>query len=86
MPEVAERPALVMAAYKISLFGNLSIISAPSSLFQKVAFWRPLTVRSQNFGRQNFFPLAMATKMVTAWSTDNTGWLVYIFNLVFLNF
>ena len=70
MPEVAERPALVMAAYKISLFGNLSIISAPSSLFQKVAFWRPLTVKwspspdfRQNFGRQNFFPLAMATKM-----------------------
>ena len=49
--------------------------SALSSLFQKVAFWRPLTVKwspspdfRQNFGRQKFFPLAMVTKMVAAWS------------------
>ena len=54
---------------------NCLLYSAPSSLFQKVAFWRPLTVKwspspdfRQNFGRQKFFPLAMATKMVTAWS------------------
>ena len=56
------------------------IDSAPSSLFQKVAFWRPLTVKwspspdfcqkfANNF-RQQFFPLTMATKMVAAWSAD----------------
>ena len=45
----------------------------PSLLFQKVTFWRPLTVKwspspdfRQNFGCQKFFPLAMATKMVAA--------------------
>ena len=51
--------------------------SAPSSLFQKVAIWQPLTVKwspspdfHQNFGRQKFFPLAMATKMVAAFSAE----------------
>ena len=27
----------------------------------------------QNFGRQKFFPLAMVTKMVAAWSTAIAG-------------
>ena len=50
-------------------------IRAPSSLFQKVAYWQPVTVKwspspdfRQNFGRQKFFLLAMATKIVAAWS------------------
>ena len=54
-------------------------LSAPSSLFQKVAFWRSLTVKRlpspdfrQNFGRQNFFPLTMAIEIVAAWNAVPT--------------
>ena len=54
---------------------SITQLSAPSSLFQKVAFPRPLTVKwssspnfRHNFGRQKFFTLAMVTKMVAAWS------------------
>ena len=66
-----------------SLFSSTSCndpsTSAPSSLFQKVSFWRPVTVKwspsphfHQSFGRQKCFPLAMATKMVVAWSAVYT--------------
>ena len=84
---------------------GLIILVLPNSLFQKVAFWRPLTVKwspspdfRQNFGRQKFFPLAVATKMVATWSLQlierkrqivklaNASWINIYFMLDCANF
>ena len=68
-------------------------IRAPSSLFQKVAYWQPVTVKwspspdfRQNFGRQKIFPLAMATKMVAAWSAEQAPWFLLGSLTIFLCF
>ena len=39
-----------------------------SNKFLFLIWWSPIDDFRQNFGRQNFFSLAMATTMVAAWS------------------
>ena len=40
--------------------------------------WSPIGDSHQKFGRQIFFPLAMATKLVTAWSADLHCWVQHV--------
>ena len=51
---------------------NLSYYSIDnfSSNYSLLICWSPIGDFCQNFGHQKFFPLAMATKMVAAWSTE----------------
>ena len=58
------------AAFTIKFVLLLIIFQVSFSFTQQVIYWSPIGDFHKNFGRQIFFPLAMATKMVTAWSAE----------------
>ena len=55
------------AAFTIKFVQLLIIFQVSFSFTQRVICWSPIGDFRQNFGRQIFFPLAMATKTVVAW-------------------
>ena len=59
------------AAFTIKFVLLLIIFQGSFSFTQQVICWLPIGDFRNNFGRQIFFPLAMATKMVAAWSADS---------------
>ena len=59
------------AAFTIKFVLLLIIFQVSFSFTQQVICWSPIGDFRKNFGRQIFFPLAMATKMVAAWSADS---------------
>ena len=58
------------AAFTIKFVLFLIIFQVSFSFTQQVICWSPSGDFRKTFGHQIFFPLAMATKMVAAWSAE----------------